>query len=71
LRIEGCDQERRAHVLKTQTAARERHRIGLDAHRRLLRPGDQHQRHAVDLRQLLGDDVVGIVVHRAERKRGG
>ena len=30
-------------------------------------PGDQHQRDAVDLRQLLGDDVVGVVVHRGER----
>ena len=49
----------------------ELHRIDAHADGRLLGAGDRHLRHAVDLRDALGDDGVGRVVEVARRQRLG
>ena len=52
----------RADVLELQALRDQLGRIDLDADRRLLLAADAHQRHAGDLADLLGEDVLGGVV---------
>ncbi len=46
-------------------------RIDPDAHRRFLLAADGHQAHAGNARDLLGQDVVGVVAHRVDRQGVG
>jgi len=49
--------------------ARNRGGIDLDAYRRLLTARNSDEADAFDLRQLLGEDVVGEVVDAPQRQR--
>ena len=64
-----------AHVLEADPIFVERLRLELDPHRRQCAAADGHLAHSFDLRELLGDDRRGRVVHlplshraRSERK---
>ena len=54
----------RADVVDLQAERGDLARIDLDAHRRLLLAADVDQADAVDARDLLGQDDVGVVVDR-------
>ena len=60
-----------AHVLEREAGAGQRHRIDLHAHRRLLPAVERHQADARDLRDLLRQDRVGVVVDLRQRQRVG
>ena len=63
--------ERVAHVLEREAAPGERDRIDLHAHRGPLPAVERHEADARDLRDLLREDRVGVVVdlRRAARCR--
>ena len=51
-------------VFQREAARLQLGRIDLHADRRLLLAADDHLRHAGDLRDLLREDVLGVVVDR-------
>ena len=55
-----------ANVLERQPLGRELGGIDLHPHRRLLFAADRHLRHAGNLRDLLGEDGIGIIVDGGE-----
>jgi hypothetical protein len=60
-----------ADVLELQVLLDQLGGVDLDAHRRLLLAADAHQRHAGDLTDLLGEDVLGRVVDVDDRRGVG
>ena len=70
-RIDGGGDDLLAHGVDLQAARGDLARIDLDAHRRLLLAADVDQAHAVDARDLLGQDDVGVVVDLIERQGVG
>ena len=58
-----------ADVLQAEADPAERHRIDLDADGRLLATADEHLSDPLHLRDLLGEDGVGLVVDLGERER--
>ena len=62
-------QQRGAHVFQRQTAGGQFGRIDLHADCRALLTADGDERHAGDLRNLRGDDVLGEIIHLRQRNR--
>ena len=58
-----------AQVFQRQPIRRERRRVGLNAHRRLLAAADADLPHARQLRDLLGQTRIGQVLHFRQRQR--
>jgi hypothetical protein len=56
------------HVLHLQPQRGQLHRVDLHAHGRLLLAADGHLRDAGDLRDLLRENVLGVVVDRGDRQ---
>ncbi len=59
--------ERRAQILEVEAVGRQRHRIGLNAHRRLLPAADAHQADAAQLRKLGRQPCVDKILHLRQR----
>ena len=60
-----------AHLLQGQAARGELFRVHLHTDGRLLLTCDKHQRHAANLRDLLRENVLGVVVGLGKRHRIG
>ena len=60
--------DRSAQILERHAIRRERSRIGLDAHRRLLSAADTHQPDAGQLRDLLGQPRIRQIFNLVERQ---
>ncbi len=52
-----------AQIFQVQSVRRQRRRVGLDAHRRLLAAADAHQSHARQLRNLGRQPRIGQILH--------
>jgi predicted amino acid-binding ACT domain protein len=61
--------QRIAHVFQGQAEIAELGRIDLHAHRRAHVAGNRNEADPADLRQLLGEDRIGVVVDLAQRQR--
>ena len=67
----GCTDERFTHLLQRQVAGGELGRVDLDADRRMLLTVDRHLGDAGHLGDLLGHEIIGIVVDGRERQGVG
>ena len=70
-RNRGCTDERSAHLLQRQATGSELGRVDLDADRGMLLAVDGHLGDARHLGDLLGHEIIGIVVDGGERQRVG
>ena len=67
-RIDRGGDDLLAHGVDLKSARGDLARIDLDAHRRFLLAADSDQAHAVDARDLLRQDHIGIIVHLVQRQ---
>ena len=66
--VDGGDADLRAHVLELEALLDEFGGIDLDAYGRRHLAADAHQRHAGDLAEVLGENVLGRVVDVDDRR---